>query len=287
MKTTVNKSEFSESEIENRKSIESKIEERIRNSEFDKDAFDDPVGKTLDEDEIDYLNKKLSSKIKTFIANMMARFHFERMIRKGKIVIDKVYGIRNYIEASKSGVIILSNHIHQFDNYVVLKAIEKEMPRKRLWRIIKEGNYTCEMPPFTFFFRNCNTLPLSSSKKCMIKFMKSVETLLKRKETILIYPEQSLWLNYKKPKPFKRGAFDIASRNNVPVVPIYLEIKDSNVKDEINPGYYVQRYTVHILKPVYPNENLNKKDNANHMMDESFKEMKEKYEAIYGENLAY
>ena len=46
-------------------------------------------------------------------------------------------------------------------------------------------------------------LPLSSNKRTMVEFMKAVDTILQRGDYILIYPEQSMWWNYKKPKPLK------------------------------------------------------------------------------------
>ena len=44
---------------------------------------------------------------------------------------------------------------------------------------------------------------------------------------ILIYPEQSMWYNYRKPKPLKVGAFSFAVKNNVPVLPIFITCEDT------------------------------------------------------------
>ena len=60
--------------------------------------------------------------------------------------------------------------------------------------------------------------------------MKAADTILKRGDFILIYPEQSLWWNYEKPKPLKNGAYKIASRSNVPVIPIFITMKDSDIR---------------------------------------------------------
>ncbi len=120
-----------------------------------------------------------------------------------------------------------------------------------------------------------------------MKFMSAIKELLENKETILIYPEQSLWLNYKKPKPLKPGAFDLASRYGCPIVPIYLELNEYKKKDKINPGFYLERYTVHILKPIYPIEGISRKENSNIMLEKTFIEMKEEYERIYSNNIKY
>ena len=44
---------------------------------------------------------------------------------------------------------------------------------KRLYKVIREGNYTNFPGLYGFFFRNCDTLPLSSNKRTMIEFLKA------------------------------------------------------------------------------------------------------------------
>lgn len=125
--------------------------------------------------------------------------------------------------------------------------------------LILSINITTEKDkPFGLFVRHCNTLPLSSQKATMIKFMKAVAELLKRGETILIYPEQGMWWNYRKPRPMQDGAFSLAVRNKVPIVPVFITMEDSNCLD--NDGFAVQEYTLHILPAIYPNDTLSRSD---------------------------
>ena len=102
----------------------------------------------------------------------------------------------------------------------------------------------------------------------MKKFICSVDTILKRNEFILVYPEQSMWWNYKKPKPLKSGAFNFAVRNNVPVLPIFITMTDSNIlgKD----GFPVQEYTIHIFEPIYPQKNISAKQNIDDMLKTNY-----------------
>ena len=115
---------------------------------------------------------------------------------------------------------------------------------KRLHKVIREGNYTNFPGFYGFLFRNADTLPLSSSNRTMVEFMKAVDVLLQKGDFILVYPEQSMWWNYRKPKPLKIGAFKIASRNKVPVIPIFITMNDSDIIGE--DGFPVQEYTVNI-----------------------------------------
>ena len=119
----------------------------------------------------------------------------------------------------------------------------------------------------------------------MMNFMSACNTLLKRGETILIYPEQGMWWNYRKPRPFKIGGFKIAYRANVPVIPMFITMEDSDV---IGPdGCPLQKHTLHIMKPIYPDTALNEKLGAEKMLNEAYTACKEKYEEVYGTELKY
>ena len=73
-------------------------------------------------------------------------------------------------------------------------AYEKaEQPKRRFYRVIREGNYTSFPGFYGFLMRNCNTLPLSSNIITMKKFMLAVDELLKEGHFVLVYPEQSMW----------------------------------------------------------------------------------------------
>lgn len=262
-----------------------KIKEHERLGLFDVDVNDDPPSKELLPNMVDYECKKLSSKCKRFIANFIADRYFKRLIKKDILVID---GIENELileDALKNGAIITCNHFSAFDNYIVFHLIRKYLPKKNLYKIIREGNYTSFPGLFGFFFRNCNTLPLSSNYKTMMKFFKSCNNLLKQGESILVYPEQAMWWNYKKPRPLQSGAFTLASRNNVPIIPCFITMEDTEKDQE--EGYKVQAYTIWFLPPIYPDQSLSKKENAKLMQEKNYEAWKTLYEKVYKIPLEY
>ena len=119
----------------------------------------------------------------------------------------------------------------------------------------------------------------------MIEFKKAVDTILQRGDFILIFPEQSMWWNYRKPKPLKNGAFKLATKNNVPVIPIFITMEDSNIMGE--DGFPIQEYTINIGEPIYSNEKLSDRENTETMKEENFKVWKEVYEEFYKIPLEY
>ena len=119
----------------------------------------------------------------------------------------------------------------------------------------------------------------------MKELLKSIKTLLDRGEKIMIYPEQAMWWNYRKPRPLKPGAFKFAAKNNVPVLPVFITMNDTEFIDE--DGFPVQEYTVHYLPPIYPDKNLSLQENERAMCEKNYQLWVETYEKFYSEKLAY
>jgi 1-acyl-sn-glycerol-3-phosphate acyltransferase len=235
-------------------------------------------------DMVDYTNKKLINKIKNKIANRAATRFFENMIKNKQLIIKEIRGIENF-NAVNGGKIVTCNHFSVGDNYAVWKALRPHMGGKMLYKVIREGNYTNPPKPFGLFMRHCNTLPLSSQASTMKKFMKATSELLERGETILIYPEQGMWWNYRKPRPMQDGAFALAVRNKTPIIPIFITMEDSSVLD--GDGFYVQEYTVNILPAIYPDENLSLSEAKKQMNTENYKAFVKTYEEFYKKPLVY
>lgn len=248
------------------------------------DVEDDPETYPLMPDQADYLNEKLSSKIKNKIANLCGARFFDKMIAKGQLVIKEVRGIENFTAVS-GGRIVTCNHFSVGDNYAVWVALRDYMDGRLLYKVIREGNYTNPPKPFGLFMRHCNTLPLSSQGATMAKFTKAFSTLLGRGETILIYPEQGMWWNYRKPRPMQDGAFSLAVRNKVPIVPVFITMEDGETLD--CDGFPVQEYTVHILPAIYPREDLYLAEAKRDMKERNYEAWVRVYEAFYQKPLTY
>lgn len=252
---------------------------------FNEDVEPDPPSRQIMPDEVDYLNKKLSSKFMTVLANRLGKAYFESMIKKRKFIIKEIIGLENALSV-KDGAIVTCNHFNVRDNYAVYRTIKPALKKGHyLYKVIKEGNYTQFNGVLGIMMRHANTLPLSSNFETTKKFYSSVEKLLERGEKILIYPEQAMWWNYKKPRPLKKGAFHIASKYNKPVIPSFITMKDSDVIDD--DGSLVQEYYVHYLPPIYPDESLSASENAAIMCDKNYKLWVDVYEQFYGIKLEY
>ena len=89
----------------------------------------------------------------------------------------------------------------------------------------------------------------------------------------------------RKPKPMKRGAFDLAVRHGVPIVPVFTVMKNSGM---LGPDEKpVLRHIPYIEKPIYPDPSLSKKEASEKMMAENYAVFKTIYEREYGVPLTY
>ena len=266
--------------------ILNKIEEYEKAGKFDVDVENDPPSKQLLPNEIDYLRKKWRNKIARFFVSRAADKAIDGLIASNQIIIKEVIGAEN-LQGIEGSAFITSNHFHIFENIALYKVFQQYSPKKkRFYRIIREGNYTAPPKNFDMFFKHCDTLPLSSHPGTMKKFLEALEVLNKKDNYILIYPEQAMWWNYKKPRPFKDGAFRFACKNNRPVIPCFITMEDS--KEHIDgDGLPVQEYTIHIMKPLYKDETLPFKEAVQKMKNTNFEMCKEVYEKTYGIKLTY
>ncbi len=248
------------------------------------DVEDDPETLPLMPNKVDYLNEKWINKIKNKLANKAGTHFFDKLIKQRQLIIKEVRGIENFT-AVKGGKIVTCNHFNVCDNYAVWVALRKFMDGKMLYKIIREGNYTNPPKPFGFIMRHCNTLPLSSQMATMKKFLHAMKVLLERGETILIYPEQAMWWNYRKPRPLQDGAFSLALKNKAPIVPIFITMEDSDVMD--GDGFPVQEYTLHVLPAIYPDASLPSGEAKEKMKQENYNAWVKTYEEFYGKPLSY
>lgn len=279
--------------IDNKKSQErlailSKIEELEKNGQFDIDVLPDPPTIELLPDKIDYLRKKPINKLKMWFANLCARKLISKLVKSKALLLKEVKGAENFLKLGKSGAILTCNHFSPNDSFLMQLGLEEgckyNKHKKRMFKVIREGNYT-NPPVFKFFMQNCNTLPLSQNSQTMRKFLRAVNELLARGDYVLIYPEESLWPDYRKPKPLKVGAFRFAVKNNVPVQPFFITMQDT--KNKMEDGSFVQEYTIHILPPIFANKDLSEKEQIEDMKNRNYKDWVQVYEEVYGKKLEY
>lgn len=181
------------------------------------------------------------------------------------------------------GAIITNNHFNPLDSYTSRKVAN--LLNKKLYIVIEDTNLA--LPGTIGFLMNyLDVLPVSKSPTYLIKtFMPELKKILNNGYIVLIYPEEEMWFNYRKPRPCKRGAYQFASINKVPVISCFTEMVDLNIPD--NDEFNKVKYIVHVLDPIIPDLNKSDRQNSIDMANIDFKQKKEAYEKAYNKELIY
>ena len=269
-----------------RLAVLARIEDLERRGVFDQDVEEDPPGETILPGTVDYKQAKWTTKIRAKLAFSAARKYLNSILKDGTLRIKAIHGIEN-LDNLQTGAVITCNHFNAFDSFAMQVAYERSTchKKRKLFRVIREGNYTSFPGFYGRLMRSCNTLPLSSNMATMKEFMDGVEYHLRHGDLVLVYPEQSMWWNYRKPKPLKRGAFTFAAKAQVPVIPIFICQEDS--QDIGADGFPIQEMTIFVLEPIYPDKEKHPVIASQAMADANYAAWKKVYEQFYGVKLEY
>lgn len=194
-----------------------------------------------------------------------------------------ITGLEN-IRDIHQGAIITSNHFNPIEN-TAIRLLSQKMKKGNLYVVSQDTNL--EMKGFFgFFMYYMDIIPVSSDKEYMTRYYENmIKEAFDRGQNVLIYPEQEMWFNYRKPRPGKRGAYFYAAKFHVPVVSCFVEIKDLSEKETEH--FYKTQYVLHVLKPIYPDANKSVRDNSIWMQEQDYRQKVEAYEVCYGKKLDY
>ena len=268
----------------NKKEVIENIKINTENNELNKKVeVNDPV--ISDEEKVEVIEKFYKNKEKKmsyFLKNKIGYLYVNYFSLKLNKSIE-IEGLEN-IKDINSSAIITTNHFNPLDNMVIRKLIKKRY-KKNMYIVIQETNLL--MPGFLgFLMNNLNILPLSKSPNYIIKkFKPELSKILSKNNYVLIYPEEEMWFNYKKPRPCKRGSYQFAAENNVPIISCFVEQIDTKEKD--NDEFNKINYIVHVLKPIYPDKTKTPRENSIIMAQLDYQQKVQAYEKAYNTKLSY
>ena len=194
-------------------------------------------------------------------------------------------GLENLNNLPIGGAIVTANHFNQIDS-LPIKLLANKM-HHQLSIVIEDTNLM--LPGFFRYLMNyVGTIPLvQSASDIGNEFPKHLSNALAKNNWVLIYPEQEMWWNYRKPRKLQRGAYYFAAKQNVPVISLFIEISDLPKIEKKDSNFYETKYIVHVLQPIFPDVSLSANENAHKMMEQDYQQKVAAYEKIYGKKLNY
>lgn len=204
----------------------------------------------------------------------------DRIIRNVSSKVNKntrVIGIEK-LQNLHSGSVVTCNHFNQVDNTVVRYALAKHSSHP-VHTVIEETNLAMG-GLFGFLMKYARNIPLADDFDYLRgPFIELMQKAVDDHDYVLIYPEQEMWFNYRRPRPLKRGAYYYASKLKVPVISLFVEMQDLDGMDDKN--FHHVQYIVHVLDPIYPDPSKTDRQNSIEMLKKDYEQRRIAYETIY------
>lgn len=197
----------------------------------------------------------------------------------------EIKGLKNLKDLPRGGAIVTSNHFNQTDALTIQRLAQK--CHHKLSIVIEDTNLM--LPGFLRYLMNyIGTIPLVNSPNYIgNEFPKHLHDALEHNNWVLIYPEQEMWWNYRKPRKPQRGAYYFAAKQNVPIISTFVEIQATDKLEKGSDEFYQTNCIVHVLPIIYPDISLNANQNSKMMMEQDYKQKVAAYEKYYGKKLDY
>lgn len=180
---------------------------------------------------------------------------------------------RKYARKVKlKGGIVVANHVLNMDAAIISSSIFND---RKLFFVILGENAT--IPLAGKLITALGGVPIADDIKGTKKFFSFCGWLLRKRRPILVFPEKALWHGYKGIRPFDKGAFTLATKNNKPVLPVVITFKNRKTRRGS------QKYKVYfnIQPAVYPDQSLTGSAQAQELCDRTHKIFVDKSQQFY------
>lgn len=264
-----------------RRQVINNIKKNVAKKQFDAKAeLHDPVLNNKETNKIVSKYWQYTKTISYRLFNPLVRvvFNIASQILTGRCSID---GIENLPDSPTA--FITGNHYNQFDVLLIGKLALKK--RQRLFIVVEASNLA--MPHLIgWAVRNFDSLPIDHDFHYLSRiFPKKLAQVLSKPGWILIYPEEELWFNYRKPRPLKKGAYYYAAKFNQPIISTFTEIQATSKRELFQRDFYKTKKILHILPTIYPNPGLKIRENMQRMAEIDYRQKKAAYEKYYQRKL--
>ncbi|MDR2501553.1 MAG: 1-acyl-sn-glycerol-3-phosphate acyltransferase [Treponema sp.] len=121
--------------------------------------------------------------------------------------------LRKHRRLLQDGAMTVSNHIHRWDFLFVLQALRFRLMYFPAWKenlMGRDGR----------IIRWAGGIPVPGTIHAMRGFNQAFDAIRAKKKWIHVFPESARWDYFYAIRPFKKGAFTLACRYNLPVLPL-------------------------------------------------------------------
>lgn len=152
----------------------------------------------------------------------------------------------------KGGAMTICNHVFRWDMICVLQAVR--------FRTIRIPMFSL---PFTgkdsWFMTSIGGIPIPEDRSGLRCFNEALDEMHRRGDWFHIFPESCSWKFYAPIRPFKIGAFNIAYKYNLPIIPCAISYRKRKGIFKLFGDASEPLITIHVGEPIIPDTTANRK----------------------------
>ena len=170
--------------------------------------------------------------------------------------------LKKYEKELANGALTIANHCYRLDAVSVLIATRawntripvfgENMETKEHWTIWSVGG-----------------VPIPATMAATKKFNEAFDRIHENKWWIHVFPEECRWDFYKPIRPFRKGAFTMAYRYDLPIIPCCITFRERKGIHKLFGQKGDPCITITLGEPIIPNKENNRKDEIDRLRQES------------------
>lgn len=166
-----------------------------------------------------------------------------------------------------NGMMTVCNHVHRWDMICVLQAMRYRQSWIPMYAQAFNGKDG-------FLMKHIGGIAIPENAGGLRKFIQALDELRSRNQWIHIFPESCSWYHYAPLRPFKIGAFNMAYRYDLPIVPLIITFRPRTGWRRFF-GTEEPLLTIHVGDPIIPDVHAHRKEEVARMRGQAHQTMLE------------
>lgn len=172
--------------------------------------------------------------------------------------------IRAHRKDFKNGLISVSNHCYKFDGVAIAYALRHGLYIPMLSDLMTSSNW--------WLLRYLGGIPLANpAPSAQRKFNEAFDTIHEKKGWIHVFAEARSWHFYKPLRPFQKGAFTMAYKYDVPIVPISISYRERTGIYRLFGPKERPLITVRVGEPIFPDRTQPRRTEVDRLLRQTHK----------------
>ena len=179
--------------------------------------------------------------------------------------------LKKYGKELENGAVTICNHVYLMDAVVATWAVRKF---RRIHIIMYAKHFN--NPGFHWMLHSMGGVPIAENIAGMRKFDEAFDKFHEQKQWIHVFPEEVRWDYYPYLRPFRKGAFSMAYKYQVPILPLVITFRERKGLYRLFGKSDTPLMTINILEPVFPQKGARRKEEVIRMRKEAHAKMVER-----------